>query len=106
MTGSAHPAYSLAALCTIGGTIGFIKTKSIPSLIGGILIGSIYGLSGQRIQSGQRYGHEIATAASVILLASSIGRFRKSTVPKVLTTTGLFGAGYYGKQVNDYGFGS
>lgn len=43
----------------IGGTVGFIKTRSLPSLIGGIVIGSFYGLSGHRIQSGQRYGHEL-----------------------------------------------
>ena len=48
----------------------------------------------------------IATATSALLIASSAARFRKATMPKVLTGTGLLGTAYYGKQVNDYGLGA
>ncbi|MBW0489927.1 hypothetical protein O181_029642 [Austropuccinia psidii MF-1] len=106
MTGSAHPAYTLSALCIIGGSVGFLRAKSLPSLVGGLSLGSIYGWSGYRISNGQKYGYECATLASSLLILAGLRRFKTSNVPKFLTATGSIGTIYYGKQVNDYGFGN
>ncbi|PWN30064.1 hypothetical protein BDZ90DRAFT_257166 [Jaminaea rosea] len=99
---SEHPAYTLAALTSLGGTIGFMRTRSRPSLIAGVGVGLVYALAGRRIQTGQDYGYEIAALNSLLLLGSSAPRFAKGPVPKGLTGLGLVALAYYGKKVYDF----
>ncbi|ELU43479.1 transmembrane 14C domain-containing protein [Rhizoctonia solani AG-1 IA] len=72
---SAHPALTMAVLCSIGGITGFARTKSIPSLV---------------------------AAASVILFLSSVPRARKGPVPLTLSITSAAAAIYYAKVVYDF----
>ncbi|KDN52601.1 hypothetical protein K437DRAFT_277489 [Tilletiaria anomala UBC 951] len=99
---SEHPAFTMAALCSIGGIIGYSRTRSIPSLVAGITVGALYGFGGYRIKNGGDYGYDICAAASAVLLASSLPRARKGPVPAVLTATSLAAGAYYGKQVYDF----
>lgn len=53
----------MSGLCFLGGAIGYARTRSVPSLVGGVVIGSAYALMGHRIQEGMSYGHEGAAGA-------------------------------------------
>lgn len=48
-TGSSHLAFTLAALCGVGGLAGYVKTRSTPSLIAGLGIGGMYAYGGYLI---------------------------------------------------------
>ncbi|PWN23299.1 hypothetical protein BCV69DRAFT_310769 [Microstroma glucosiphilum] len=99
---SEHPAFTMAALTSIGGTIGFLKTRSVPSLVAGVGVGVVYALAGTRIKSGQDYGYELAAANSLLLVGSSAPRFAKGPVPKGLTLIGTLALAFYGKKVYDF----
>ncbi|KAI1344993.1 Prefoldin subunit-domain-containing protein [Xylariaceae sp. FL0016] len=60
-------AYILGALTAGGGTMGFVKTGSIPSIAAGMTVGILYGLGGYRMQSREPYGLELALLASTVL---------------------------------------
>ncbi|GAA95023.1 uncharacterized protein L969DRAFT_18947 [Mixia osmundae IAM 14324] len=92
---SQHPAYTMAGICMLGGAAGFARTRSRPSLIAGLVVGSAYALAGYRLQTGADYGHEIAAGASAVLLASSVPRFRKGPIPQALAVTSLLAGGFY-----------
>lgn len=92
----------MAGLCALGGVIGFARTKSVPSLVAGLGVGSLYGLAGYQIQSGGDNGYEVAAAASVLLLGASAPRVKKGPVPKALTATSLLAGAYYTKKVIDF----
>ncbi|KAI2633610.1 TMEM14-domain-containing protein [Hypomontagnella submonticulosa] len=86
-------AFILGALTAGGGTMGYVKTGSIPSVAAGMTVGILYGLGGYRLQSRQTYGIELALLASIILGGSSIPRALKSgkPVPTVLSLISIFG---------------
>ncbi|KAI1381711.1 upf0136 domain-containing protein [Hypoxylon crocopeplum] len=86
-------AFALGALTAGGGTMGFIKTGSIPSIAAGLTVGLLYGLGGYRLQSRQSYGLELALLASIVLGGSSIPRALRSgkPVPTVLSLVSVFG---------------
>lgn len=98
---SQHPAFTMAALCSVGGIIGFAKTRSLPSIVAGLGVGAAYAYGGYRIKEGQDYGYEICAAASALLLASSAPRVRKGPVPAGLTLASTVALTYYGKKVNE-----
>lgn len=114
----------MAALCTAGGLFGFYRTRSMPSLLAGIGVGSLYGVSGYKIYTGQDNGFEATAgilyvllvdwysslltwqmpilAASAILLLASAPRARKGRVPLALTDTSAITGAYYGIKVYDW----
>lgn len=94
-----HPADTMAVLCSLGGAIGFARTRSKPSLIAGSGVGALYAWAGVRLHTHAAYGREMAAAASLLLLASSAPRFAKGPLPKVLTTTSVLTGGYYLAQL-------
>ncbi|KAH7416994.1 putative UPF0136 membrane protein [Cadophora sp. DSE1049] len=92
------PAFILGALTAGGGTFGYIKTGSIPSVAAGVTVGALYLLGGYRIQSKQSYGVELALLASIVLAGSSIPRALRSQkpLPTGLSLLALYGLYTYG----------
>ncbi|KAI8965809.1 transmembrane proteins 14C-domain-containing protein [Daldinia sp. FL1419] len=86
-------AFALGALTATGGTIGYVKTGSVPSVIAGLTVGILYALGGYRLQSRQSLGIELALLASVVLGGASIPRALRSgkPVPTVLSFISVFG---------------
>ncbi|KAF2155744.1 hypothetical protein K461DRAFT_290742 [Myriangium duriaei CBS 260.36] len=87
-------AYVLAGLTAGGGTMGYVRTGSVPSVAAGCTVGALYFLSGYRIANGQNYGVELGVLASVVLAGSSVPRALRSGKPlpiglSVLATIGL-----------------
>ncbi|KAI8845494.1 transmembrane proteins 14C-domain-containing protein [Chytridium lagenaria] len=98
---SHHTANTLAGVCAVGGIMGYVKAKSLPSLIAGLTFASLYAYSGYLIQSNADYGVELATATSVVLLGAmgpKALRTRKP-VPLIMSAIGTLGTSYYGLKV-------
>ncbi|KZV63179.1 hypothetical protein PENSPDRAFT_219932 [Peniophora sp. CONT] len=93
---SAYPATVMGVLCMVGGTIGFVKTRSIPSLVAGWGVGALYLYAGESIRKHNAGGIETAIGASAVLLLSSAPRFAKGPVPAMLTVTSAVAGTYYG----------
>ncbi|KAI2467221.1 transmembrane proteins 14C-domain-containing protein [Annulohypoxylon bovei var. microspora] len=91
-------AFILGALTAGGGTMGYVKTGSVPSIAAGWTVGILYGLGGYRILSRQSYGVEFALLASVVLGGASIPRALRSgkPVPTVLSLISIFGLLIFG----------
>ncbi|KAI5809325.1 transmembrane proteins 14C-domain-containing protein [Pyronema omphalodes] len=94
------PAMVLGVLCAFGGSMGYIRQGSLPSLVAGMGVGALYGYGGLRIRNNQTYGVETALFASLVLAGSSFPRAIKTGKPlpiglSVLATYGLF---YYGMK--------
>ncbi|CZT47305.1 related to UPF0136 domain protein [Rhynchosporium secalis] len=92
------PAFIIGALTASGGTYGYLKTGSIPSVAAGVTVGALYLLGGYRISNRQSYGVELALLASVVLAGSSIPRALKSQkpLPAGLSLLALYGLYTYG----------
>ncbi|TPX32926.1 hypothetical protein SmJEL517_g04097 [Synchytrium microbalum] len=97
-----HPAYTIGALCAIGGTIGYVKSRSTPSLVAGLAFGGLFIASGYMIQTNANYGVELATATSALLLLAMGPRAARTQkpVPLLLSTMGAVGSAYYGMKLN------
>ncbi|KAH0836549.1 transmembrane proteins 14C-domain-containing protein [Lanmaoa asiatica] len=98
---SAIPAYSVGVLCITGGVTGYLRTRSLPSLIAGIGVGALYIWSAEQIKRGAPNGIEGALSASAVLLMSSLPRVTKGPVPIVLALTSAGAGAYYGKTLYD-----
>ncbi|KAH7023270.1 transmembrane proteins 14C-domain-containing protein [Ilyonectria destructans] len=85
--------YVLGALTAGGGTMGYVKTGSLPSIIAGCSVGFLYTLGAWRIQNRQSYGIELCLLASVVLGASAFPRAirLRKPVPIVLSVISSIG---------------
>ncbi|KAK9479030.1 transmembrane proteins 14C-domain-containing protein [Lipomyces japonicus] len=99
-----HPAFTLAALCSIGGVLGYGRKKSIPSLLGGLGTGALFGIAGYLLKENKEYGIHVALAASVLLTGASLPRAirLRKPVPIGLSVLGLTAGAYYSKKYSDY----
>ncbi|ORZ23440.1 transmembrane proteins 14C-domain-containing protein [Absidia repens] len=100
---SHHPAYAMSALCFAGGIGGFARTRSLPSLIAGVGLGTLYGAAGYISQENVN-GYKLAVGSSVVLAGAMIPRAikTKKPVPIALALTSLAAGAYYTKKVIDY----
>ncbi|CAB4385881.1 hypothetical protein RhiirA5_273246 [Rhizophagus irregularis] len=104
---SHHPSYTMAVICGIGGIAAYSKARSMPSLIAGVGVGTLYGIAGYIIKKNKDYGHETALAASTILAFSMVPRAIKTQKPITLSLSVLsVGVGaYYAKKIYEYRVG-
>lgn len=101
-----HPAFTLASLCAVGGTIGYFRKGSLPSLVAGATFTALYGYSGYLLKNNSDWGLELALGTSSVLFAagctrSKVTNFRKP-VPIVLLVIGGLSTLYYGKKYNEF----
>lgn len=99
-----HPAFTLSALCSIGGVMGYMRKGSLPSLIGGVAVGSLFGFAGYLLKENANGGLETALVASTLLLGAGLPRAIKlrKPVPMGISVLALVSLGYYGKKWSDF----
>ncbi|KAL4997354.1 transmembrane proteins 14C-domain-containing protein [Aspergillus recurvatus] len=95
------PALILSLLTSLGGIIGYSRTGSLPSIIAGLSVGTLYLLSFLRLRGGQTYGEEIGLFASLALGGASIPRAirLRKFVPVVLSVLAIYGIVVFGGAV-------
>ncbi|KAF5501916.1 TMEM14 protein-like protein [Colletotrichum aenigma] len=104
-----HPSFTLAGLLAVGGTAGFLKTQSKPSLIAGLGLGAAYACSGYLLKENKDYGAELALGNSIVLLGAGASRAiktgGKAPIPLALTFAGAAATFYYQKKYREFKFG-
>ncbi|KAL3478789.1 transmembrane proteins 14C-domain-containing protein [Aspergillus californicus] len=95
------PALILSLLTSLGGSIGYFRTGSLPSIIAGLAVGGLYLLSYFRMRNAQAWGLEIGLLASIVLGGSSIPRAIRlmKPVPMVLSLVAVYGGVVFGGAV-------
>ncbi|KAF3770044.1 hypothetical protein M406DRAFT_66492 [Cryphonectria parasitica EP155] len=112
--GADHPAFTLAGLLAVGGTMGYVKGGSKPSLIAGVGLGASYGLAGEYIhgyllRENKDYGSELALGNSIALVGAATSRCMKTNwrapVPLGLFATGSLATYYFLKKYREFTHG-
>ncbi|KAI9336337.1 transmembrane proteins 14C-domain-containing protein [Obelidium mucronatum] len=102
-----HMSNALAVVCSVGGVAGYVRGKSVPSLVAGLSFGALYAFSGNLIKRNADYGHELALGTSLVLMGAMGPRAlkTKARAPVGLFTLGSLGAAYFGKKLYQQTYG-
>ena len=104
--GSSHLNFTLAGVLAGGGCAGYMKAKSMPSLIAGCGLGALYAGSAILINRGQSAtGHASAVVPSLVLMGAMGAKAVKSggkPMPTTLAVIGGLAAIYNAKKYNDW----
>ncbi|KAJ4424277.1 hypothetical protein N0V82_000977 [Gnomoniopsis sp. IMI 355080] len=107
--GADHPAFTLAGLLAVGGTMGYVKGGSKPSLIAGVGLGASYGLAGYLLRENKDYGSELALGNSLALVGAATSRCMKTgwraPVPLGLFATGSLASYYFLRKYKELNHG-
>eukprot|EP01132_Coremiostelium_polycephalum_P004589 gene4589-5728_t len=102
---SHHTNYTLAALTLGGGIIGYVKGKSLPSLIAGTTFAVLYTGLGELIKTEPQLGHGL-TAALSLVLAGTMGRralkTKKMMPAGAVSVLGAVAGAYHCKKYYDF----
>ncbi|KAG1669691.1 hypothetical protein FOA52_002075 [Chlamydomonas sp. UWO 241] len=105
-TGQSHIDMSMSALCVLGGAMGYMRKKSLPSLLGGLGIGAAYACVGYYINTvDASVGHQAGAVTSLVL--AGMGGVRlvktKKVMPAgVMTAAGLLALAYHTKKAQEW----
>lgn len=102
---SHHPTYTMAALLSIGGIAGYVRTKSMPSLVAGVALGAGFGVAGYMLQNGSMtQGHGVALFASTITMSAMGVRAIKSRkpLPIAISSLGAVSAAYHAQRFTEW----
>ncbi|KAG2193898.1 hypothetical protein INT46_007275 [Mucor plumbeus] len=101
---SHHPSYAMAVLCTAGGVAGYVRSRSVPSLVAGVGVGAMYGTASYLIKENRNYGHETGIVASVIMASSMVPKAIKTgkAFPVTLAVCSVITGAYYTKKMIEY----
>merc|ERR1712122_370975 len=101
-TGSSHLNMTLGGVLCAGGLAGYVKAKSMPSLIAGFGLGALYFGSGVLINRGKSaQGHASAIVPSVVLTGAMGQKAITSgfkPMPSALAVVGVLATLYNGKK--------
>ena len=101
-TGSSHLTFTMAAIVSAGGVMGYVKGRSVPSLTAGLIFGGIFVASGYMINSGREVaGFRTGLHTSALLAGVMGARFikhRKVMPAGALAALSLLSSGYHGKK--------
>lgn len=113
----------------VGGTAGYLRTRSTPSLVAGLGLGVSYAYAGMKtpsklavlcllttvldpgylLKTNQDYGAELALGNSVLLTGSAIPRIIKTggraPIPLALGAAGGLATYYYQKKYREFTYG-
>ncbi|GMF64462.1 unnamed protein product [[Candida] boidinii] len=101
-----HPCWTLSALSVIGGAMAYSRKRSVPSLVGGLTVGTLYAVAGYLLKENMEYGIHTALGASTILFMAGVSRGVKTKfkapVPIMLIVLGGFSTYYYAGKYSEF----
>mmetsp|Transcript_6646 Transcript_6646/g.20120 ORF Transcript_6646/g.20120 Transcript_6646/m.20120 type:complete len:109 (-) Transcript_6646:1641-1967(-) len=106
MPGDSHTAYTMGAITIAGGLAGYIRARSLPSIMSSVPIGLGFLASGYAIDNGKEYeghlGAFICSGIMVAALAPRAVRTRKLFPGGVLSLLALASAVYEGEKTSQW----